>query len=94
MELRYNTKKKTCTSEYFVGNNVSVFIPNRYRHASDVKRLPCVITKNGIGKQPTCKLLTEYSILSKHYTGSDLMPFSSDMKCGNPSTKISSSQAA
>ena len=94
MESRYNAKKKTCTSKYSVGNNVSVFIPNRYRHASDVKRLPCVIIEKGSGEQPTYKLLTEYGILSKRYTASDVMPFPSNIKCGNPSTKISLSEAA
>ena len=69
-------------------NNVSVFIPNRYRHASDVMRLPCVIIEKGSGKQPTYKLLTEYGILSKRYTASDLIPLPSDIKSSNPYTKI------
>ena len=86
MELRYNTKRKTCTSEYFVGNNVSVFIPNRYRHASDVKRLTYDIIEKGSGKQPTYKLLTEYGILSKRYTASDLMLFPSDISLGQSKT--------
>ena len=55
-------KKRTCTNEYFVGNNVLVFIRNRYRHANDVNRMACVITEKGSGKQPTYKLLTENSI--------------------------------
>ena len=56
--------------------------------------MPCVIIEKGSGKQPTYKLLTEYGILSKRYTASDLMPFPSDIKCGNPSIKISLSEAA
>ena len=64
-------KKRTCTNEYFVGNNVLVFIRNRYWHANDVNRMACVITEKGSGKQPTYKLLTENSILGKRYTVSD-----------------------
>ena len=50
------------------------------RHSTDIKRLPCVVTNKGSGKQPSYKLLTEFGIL---------MPYPGSVKCGDPSVKIS-----
>ena len=56
MEKRYNSSKKVETSEYNVGDNVSIYIPKKNRHSTDVKRLPCVVTNKGGGKQPTYRV--------------------------------------
>ena len=61
----------------------------RERHSTDVKRLPCVVTNKGSGKQPRYKLLTEFGILQKRYTAAKLMPYPGSVECGNPSVKIS-----
>lgn len=80
--------------EIIVGDNVSVKIPKRDRHATDVRRLPCVIIQKGSGKQPTYELLSEFGVLSKHYTASKLMLFPVKVKCGDASVKISLRTAA
>ena len=65
MEQKYNSTKKITAAYFSVGDNVSVKIPKRDRHATDVRRLPCVIIQNGSGKQLTYKLLSEFGVLSK-----------------------------
>ena len=86
---KYNSSRKVETREYNVGDNVSIYIPKRDRHSTDVKRLPCVVTNKGSGKQPSYKLLTEFGILQKRYTAAKLMPYPGSVKCGDPSVKIS-----
>ena len=76
------------------GDNVLVKIPKRDRHATDVRRLPCVIIQKGSGKQPTYKLLSEFGVLSKRYTASKLMLFPAEVKCGDASVKKSLRTAA
>ena len=41
--------RKVETREYNVGDNVSIYIPKRDRHSTDVKRLQCVVTNKGRG---------------------------------------------
>ena len=89
MEKKYNSSRKVETSEYNVGDNVSIYIPKKDRHSTDVKRFPCVVTNKGGGKQPTYKLLTEFGILQKIYTAAKLMSYPGSVKCGDPSVKIS-----
>ena len=87
-KLRKKQRKNGKKSEYNVGDNVSIYIPKRDRHSTDVKRLPEVVTNKGSGKQPSYKLLTEFGILQKRYTAVKLMPYPGSVKCGDPSVKI------
>ena len=89
MKKKYSSSKKVETSEYNVGDNASIYIPKRDRHSTDVKRLSCVVTNKGRGKQLSYKLLTEFGILKKRYTAVKLMPYPGSVKCGDPSVKIS-----
>ena len=83
MGKKYNSSRKVETSEYNVGDNVSIYIPKRDRHSADVKRLTCVVANKGTGKQPSYKLLTEFGILQKRYTAAKLMPYRGSVKCGD-----------
>ena len=94
MEQKYNSTKKITSPDFSVGDNVSVKILNRDRHATDVRRFTCIIIQKGSGKQPTYKLLSEFGVLSKRYTASKLTSFPAEVKCGDASVKISLQAAA
>ena len=86
---KYNSSRKLKTRVYNAGGNVSIYLPKRDRHSTDVKRLRCIVINKGSGKQPSYKLLTEFGILQKRYTAAKLMPYPGSVKCGDPSVKIS-----
>ena len=65
MKKKYNSCRKVETNEYDAEDNVSIYIPKRDRHSTDIKRLPCVVTNKGSEKQPSYKLTTEFGILQK-----------------------------
>ena len=78
MIKRYNSSIKVEASYYNVGENVAIYTPKRDWHSTDFKRLPCVATNKGSGKQPIYKLLTEFWTLQKRYKryiAAKLMPY-------------------
>ena len=81
MERKYNSTTKITAADFSVGDNISVKIPKRDRHATNVIRIPCVIIQKGSGKQQTYKLLSEFGVLSKRYTVSKVMSFPVKVKC-------------
>ena len=81
MERKYNSTAKITAADFSVGDNISVKIPKRDRHATNVIRIPWVIIQKGSGKQPTYKLLSEFGVLSKRYTVSKVMSFPVKVKC-------------
>ena len=86
---KYNSSRKLKTRVYNAGGNVSIYLPKRDRHSTDVKRLRCIVINKGSGKQPSYKLLTEFGILQKRCTAANLMLYPGSAKCVDPSVKIS-----
>ena len=77
-----------------VGQHVTVMIPKKDRHSSDIKRLPAVIVCKSTGQQPTYKLLCSAGIIGRRFTASKLMPFPGFIRTGDPEKIVSLSRAA
>ena len=75
MVAKYATKKRVKVADFEEGVHVSVFITKAKQHATDLRRLPCVILKKSAGCSPLYKLICEYGIISRSFTAAIPMPF-------------------
>ena len=78
---------------YKEGDHVSVAIPKKIRHSTDLRRLPCMVLNKSSGCYPTYKLLSEYGVVSKRVTGDNLEPYPGELHTGPPTKEITLSEA-
>lgn len=65
MKKKYMNGKRVKVATYNEGDNVTLAIPKKMRHASDLKRLPCVVIGKSGGNQPTYKLVCQEGTIQK-----------------------------
>ena len=89
MTKKYQRSKWIKVAEFQLGQNVSLFVPSKERHSSDMKRLPCTVVHRSAGNQPTYRLLSQYGTLERRYTAAKLMDFPGIVRAGDPDKLIS-----
>ena len=90
---KYEKTKKMNVAEYKQGDHVSLFVPRNIHHAIDRRRLACIVINKSSGRYPTYKLLSDYGVLNRRFTGNALMPFPGIIKAGPPTRQVSLSEA-
>lgn len=89
MEKKYNYKKRVICTNFKIGQNVSLKIPKKLRHSSDILRIPAVIIDKSRGDQPRYRLLTQFGVIKNTYNASQLNQYPQDVNCGDPNQQVS-----
>ena len=82
---RWQNTNRATTYRYLYQKNT--------RHATNRRRMACVVINKSSRHYQTYKLLSEYGVLNIHVTGNTLLPFLGIIKEGPPSRQISLSEA-
>ena len=94
MSNYYNKKKGVNIWQYSVGQRVTLSVRKADRTATDLPRIPCIVSEVHGEKVKSYSLANSYGALKGRYPGGDLQPYSGIVESGSLSAVLSYREVA